>query len=197
MTDARELGGGAKVAGWRPALLALDVSLFRRPPAMRVVRQVSHAAGELACLDAAALTRDNLFDVGFDALVASLSRLPRADTEPDGFFVLSGLLEPIRKGEQAPYILRAFTTEITTYGSHSPFSDGQLDGRDWRLSGQIHELDERVWRVDLRGACPSSAFDSILLALGWPQTPVAFQLVQLGLTLDEEDFRRCAAQRDG
>jgi hypothetical protein len=168
MTEARELGGGAeaagwKPAGWKPALLALDVSLFRRPAAMKVVRQVSHAAGALACLDAAALTRDNLFDVGFEALVASLSRLPRADTEPDGFFVLSG----------------------------------HVNGRDWRLSGQMHELDERVWRVDLRGACPSSAFDSVLLALGWPQTPVAFQLVQLGLTLDEEDFRRCAAHCDG
>jgi hypothetical protein len=147
--------------GWKPVLLGLDVSLFRRPDAIGEVRHVCHAGVELECLEPTALSRDNLFDVGFDALMAALARLPRADTEPDGFFVLSG----------------------------------HADDHDWRLSGQIHELNERIWRVDLRGECPLATMEEILCMLGWPQVPVVFQIVQLGLTLGEVDFCRWASRQ--
>jgi hypothetical protein len=33
----------------------------------------------------------------------------------------------------------------------------------------------------------------MLAALGWPQTALAFALVQHGIVLDEEDLRRVAA----
>ena len=151
-----DLGG----TGWKPVLLALDISVLRRPAAIDVVRQVCHNGVALACLEPGGLSRDDLFDVGCDAVMAGLARMPRADAEPDGFFVLTG----------------------------------HADDRDWRLCGQIHELDERIWRVDLRGECPFATLEEILRMLGWPQMPVVFELVQLGLKLGEDDFRRWASQ---
>lgn len=160
MTDSRASLGGLRSngTGRRPILIALDVSIFRRPAAVGVVRRVSLSGVEMECLDRAALSRDNLFDVSFDAILAGLARLARTDAEPDGFFVRTGC----------------------------------ESGRFWRLNGQLHELGERLWRADLRGDCTFAAIDEILGLLGWPHTPVVFQLVQKGVTLGEADFRRWA-----
>jgi len=72
---------------------------------------------------------------------------------------------------------------------------GEMDGRSWRLNGQVHELGDRVWQVDLRGECPFAVIEDFLRLLGWPQTPVVFQPARLGLTLSEEGFRRWSARR--
>jgi hypothetical protein len=143
-------------AGGQGDLLALDVSIFRRPPTIGVARRTSAGGALLDNLDETALTRDNLFDIGFDEALLRLAHLARADTEPDGFFVQTG----------------------------------ETDACFWRLCGQLHELDGRLWRLDLRGDCPVAALDDVLRVLDWPQVPLVFQLVRLGLTLQEADFRR-------
>lgn len=102
---------------------------------------------------------DTPLPVTFDALQQRLTELPRCDTEPDGFFLLTG--------HQA--------------------------GAFWRLNGHMHEYNDSMHRVELSGECPSAALDAVLGRLGWPSTPLAFELVQEGVTLRESDFRRWAA----
>lgn len=147
------------MSGFRPAWLTLDVSVFCRPPAPRKVGTVRANGVELACLDERALTRENVFGVRFEDVVAELGGHPRVDVEPDGFFV----------------------------------GTGEESGRMWKLNGHLFELNDRLWRMDLRGGCPEEALDEILRSVGWPATAVVFQLVRLGATVEEGDFRRWAA----
>jgi hypothetical protein len=141
--------------------ISCDVSVFRRPSDIRVADSVRAAGVEITCLDTAALTRENLFSVGFDDVLARLAGLVRTDVEPDGFFVRTG----------------------------------QAAGRYWQLNGHLFELGEWLWRVDLRGEGPRQALDEVLLTLGWPETPLVYQLIPLGVTVDEADFRHWAQRR--
>jgi hypothetical protein len=62
----------------------------------------------------------------------------------------------------------------------------------WQLDGVLYDRNDRLLYVDLKGACTAAAFDGLLAALGWPQTPVMFQLAREAVFLDEAEFRRYA-----
>lgn len=72
---------------------------------------------------------------------------------------------------------------LVTGGKHETF---------WRLNGHMHEFNDGLHRIELNGACPADTLDSVLRAMGWPETPLVFQLVMEGVTLDEQNFRRWA-----
>jgi hypothetical protein len=59
----------------------------------------------------------------------------------------------------------------------------------WQLDGVLYDGAGRLWYVELKGRCPQEAFDRLLSALGWPATPVVFQLVREAISLDEGEFR--------
>jgi hypothetical protein len=69
---------------------------------------------------------------------------------------------------------------------------GQDGDRRWQVDGQLTDRDGRLLYAELRGTCPSQAFDRLLAALGWPKTPLVFQLTRDGTFLDEAQFRRFA-----
>ncbi len=69
---------------------------------------------------------------------------------------------------------------------------GEEGGERWQVDGHLFELDDALHRAEVHGACPEEVFDAVLASLGWPATPVLFQLVQEGVILREEDFRRWA-----
>lgn len=75
------------------------------------------------------------------------------------------------------------------------------DGLSWQVDGNALEREGRVLLVDLKGACPESAFDRLLGAFGWPDQRLMVQLVRPAVFLDEATFRRharCrAAAQDG
>ena len=62
----------------------------------------------------------------------------------------------------------------------------------WQLEGTLHDRHDRLLFVQLKGTCPAKSFDQFLTALGWPQTPLLFQLVREAVFLSEEEFRRVA-----
>jgi len=66
-------------------------------------------------------------------------------------------------------------------------------GLTWQVDGNLFDRNGRLLFVDLKGSCPSDQFDRLLGALGWPATPVMFQLVREAVFLDETEFRRHAA----
>jgi hypothetical protein len=63
----------------------------------------------------------------------------------------------------------------------------------WQLDGNLYDRAGRLLFVDLKGACPREALDRLLAALGWPETPLVFQLTREAVFLDETEFRRFAA----
>ena len=66
---------------------------------------------------------------------------------------------------------------------------GEHEGQPWRLSGHMFEHEQAMHRVKLHGECPAESLDSVLRTMGWPDTQLAFELVQEGVTLREADFR--------
>jgi hypothetical protein len=66
-------------------------------------------------------------------------------------------------------------------------------GAAWQVDGTLAERAGRLLAAELKGSCPPQAFDQLLAAFGWPQSPVMFQLVRAGVFLDEPGFRRHAA----
>jgi hypothetical protein len=71
--------------------------------------------------------------------------------------------------------------------------NGEHEGRRWQIDGHLFDFADRLHRVELHGACPAETFDALLRCFGWPQTPVAFELVHEGVALDETAFRQWAA----
>jgi hypothetical protein len=61
----------------------------------------------------------------------------------------------------------------------------------WQVDGNLYDRNERLLFVDVKGKCPASEFDRLLRCLGWPESPVMFQLVREAVLLAEADFRRC------
>ena len=59
----------------------------------------------------------------------------------------------------------------------------------WRLSGHMHEYQDKMHRVELNGECHAESLDAVLRTMGWPECELAFELVQEGVTLGEEAFR--------
>lgn len=60
----------------------------------------------------------------------------------------------------------------------------------WQLDGMLYDRDERLLYIELKGACPAERLDQLLAILGWPQTPVMFQLLREAIFLSDSEFRR-------
>lgn len=72
---------------------------------------------------------------------------------------------------------------------------GDHDGKRWQLDGHLYDFGDRLHRVGLHGNCPPASLDAVLACLGWPETPLAFELVMEGVALDEAAFRQFAAAK--
>ncbi len=64
----------------------------------------------------------------------------------------------------------------------------------WQLDGNAYDRGGRLLFVDLKGTCPSQQLDCVLHAVGWPGTPVMFQLTREAVFLEDGEFRRFAEQ---
>jgi hypothetical protein len=62
----------------------------------------------------------------------------------------------------------------------------------WQLDGVLYDRGGKLLFVDLKGSCPQSPFDRFLAALGWPATPLVFQLAREAVFLEESEFRKYA-----
>ena len=62
----------------------------------------------------------------------------------------------------------------------------------WQVEGNLYDRAEKLLYVELKGSCPPEAFDELLCAVGWPATPLIFQLTQLAVFLGEDEFRKFA-----
>jgi len=71
------------------------------------------------------------------------------------------------------------------------------DGGLWQVDGNLIDRGDVLAYVELKGQCPAERLDELLSALGWPDAPLAFQLLQRGICLDEAEFRRQAATDEG
>src|SRR5690348_13782587 len=67
-----------------------------------------------------------------------------------------------------------------------------VEGDRWQVDGNLIDRGDVLAYVELKGCCPEEEFNSLLSALGWPQSPLVFQLTQRGVVLDEANFRRLA-----
>ncbi len=106
------------------------------------------------------------FSLSFEEAAEALESLERMFIEPDGSFVWV-----------------------------SPHAVTRTSDSVWQLDGCLHDRNSRLLMVDLKGSCPEAAFDRLLGALGWPATPVMFQLSREAVFLDEFEFRRYAQSR--
>lgn len=70
---------------------------------------------------------------------------------------------------------------------------GDHAGRRWQVDGHLFDFGGRLHRMEIHGECPPEAFDGMLRCIGWPPTPLAFELVMEGVALDEAAFRAWAA----
>jgi hypothetical protein len=66
------------------------------------------------------------------------------------------------------------------------------DGQPWQVDGNLIDRGDVLAYVEVKGACPEKRLDELLRALGWPGSPLAFQLTRRGVTLDESAFRQLA-----
>lgn len=64
----------------------------------------------------------------------------------------------------------------------------------WQTEGVLYDRGDRLHYVELKGSCPPQEFDALLAALGWPATPLAFQLLRHAVYLGEEAFRQHACE---
>ena len=105
------------------------------------------------------------FAVTFEECAAQLEKLQRMFVEPDGSFVWVSSSE-----------------------------SGNSAQAQWQIDGNLFDRNGRLLLVDLQGTCDEAAFDRLLTAFGWPETPVMFQLAREAVFLDEGNFRRYAAR---
>ena len=99
--------------------------------------------------------------VSFEEMQQELLAKTHCDCEPDGFFLVTG----------------------------------HEEGAFWRLNGHMHEFqpegsdDPMMHRVELNGECPEEVLDQVLSTMGWPDSKLAFELVQEGISLGEQSLR--------
>jgi hypothetical protein len=143
--------------------LRFHVNLFAQPDGLERCASLDLdgiVVTRLGAADGKPPTFDAYFERTFEAVLDALTRIPRLDAEPDGFFVLAG--------GQGPSL--------------------------WRVSGHLFDFGGALHRVELHGDCPAESFDALLACVGWPWTPLAFELVHEGVALEEQDFRRYASR---
>jgi len=72
------------------------------------------------------------------------------------------------------------------------WASSQVESDRWQIDGNLFDRNGRLLFVDLKGTCLAEQFDQLLTALGWPETPVMFQLTREAVFLDEAEFRKFA-----
>jgi hypothetical protein len=110
------------------------------------------------------------FAISFEQAYEALDTLDRMFIEPDGSFVWTGEESPIA-------------------------ADAGLPLR-WQVDGELYDHGGRLAYVKLKGRAPLAVLEQLLAALGWPETPLLFQLVEQGKTFDEAQFRAWLAEND-
>ena len=70
---------------------------------------------------------------------------------------------------------------------------GTSGEQPWRIEGVLYDAGPSLSYVALSGNCPPDEFDQFLAALGWPAAPIMFQLIDAGVFINEEEFRRFAS----
>ena len=71
--------------------------------------------------------------------------------------------------------------------------NGGTAANRWQIDGHLYDRGQRLLMVGLKGTCPTQYFDHLLSAIGWPETPLMFELVQEDAYVDEAEFRRYAS----
>jgi hypothetical protein len=69
---------------------------------------------------------------------------------------------------------------------------GEQEQGRWQVDGQLTDRDGHLLYVEVKGQCPEPAFDQLLAAFGWPETPLVFQLTREAIFLEEQPFRKRA-----
>lgn len=67
----------------------------------------------------------------------------------------------------------------------------ETQGQRYQLDGSLYDDGVKLLNVDLKGICDEETLETFLRCLGWPNQEIVFQLVQRGVYLTEESFRRC------
>jgi len=67
---------------------------------------------------------------------------------------------------------------------------GEDGGQRWQLDGQLYDREGHLIMVEIKGNCGEFAWEQLLGSLGWPGQPVVVRLVQVGVVLEEPEFRR-------
>jgi hypothetical protein len=71
------------------------------------------------------------------------------------------------------------------------------DGLRWQLDGNLIDRGDVLAYIEVKGTCLAPQLDELLTAFGWPRAPLAFQLPQRGIVLEEAAFRALASTDDG
>jgi hypothetical protein len=74
---------------------------------------------------------------------------------------------------------------------------GGHPAQPWQVDGNLIDRGDSLAYVELKGHCPEEQLNELLAALGWPASPLAFQLPRRGITLGEADFRTLAVTDSG
>jgi hypothetical protein len=104
------------------------------------------------------------FNLSFDQVYSALESIERMYIEPDGSFVWVSS------------------------------TDGENDSPQWQLDGNLFDRNGRLLLVDVKGSCTELVLDRLLSAVGWPETPVMFELAREAVFLEESEFRQYAAR---
>jgi len=142
---------------------SFDIVVHARPTSAKLGPTYALRGVELPTLAITAAECSG-FERSFEEVAADLERFERMYFEPDGSFV--------------------WVSSNSTGSDSTP---------PWQLDGMLYDRDGRVRHVELKGSCPSEAFDRIMAVLGLPASAMVFQLTREALFLDDATFRRYAS----
>jgi hypothetical protein len=160
-------------------MFTFHVTIHARPAEAAIGPTIEIGGRQLTTLAVPHDARSQPFGIAFEEVVSRLNQLERMFSEPDGSFVWTS---PAGSGRVSPRL-------AARLGETRPRDDEPT----WQLDGNLFDRNGRLLFVDLKGNCPAEEFDRLLSAVGWPQTPLVFQLVREAVFLDEAEFRRWAA----
>ena len=66
----------------------------------------------------------------------------------------------------------------------------EKNGSRSQLDGLLTDDGTHLLHCELKGQCCGETLDQLLTTLGWPKQAVHFQLIQEGVFLSEEEFRK-------
>jgi hypothetical protein len=137
----------------------------------------------------------------------NLFALPTAASSGASVELRGSTLPTLRRPDGTPLTFDAYLPvtfdEVLAALLKLPRLDAEPDGffvlaggagpTHWAVSGQLFDFGGRLHRVELNGHCPAESFDALLACFGWPAAPLAFELVEAGVALDEAAFRSYAS----